>query len=101
MVISPTMVEVSWSEVDAIDQNGIIITYEVDYQPLATFEVPEGVRQVNTSNTTILLEDLHEAVQYNITVRAFTSIGAGPFSPHTLMVLMEASKFKSQGLYQL
>jgi hypothetical protein len=79
MVISPTEVEVSWLEVDPIHQNGIIILYEVDYQPLTDFG-SEDVTRVNITNTTIVLMDLHESVQYNITVRAFTNVGGGPFS---------------------
>ena len=79
MVLSPTEVVVSWLEVDPIYQNGIIIVYEVDYQPLTDFG-SEDVTRVNTTNTTIVLMDLHESVQYNITVRAFTNVGGGPFS---------------------
>ncbi len=79
MVLSPIEVEVSWLEVDPIHQNGIITTYEVDYQPLTDFG-SEDVTRVNTTNTTIVLMDLHESVQYNITVRAFTIVGGGPFS---------------------
>ena len=84
MEISPTEVRVSWSEVRPIDQNGIIITYEVDYQPARTFGDSDIVTQVNTTATTILLTELQESVQYNITVRAFTSVGAGPFSGHVI-----------------
>ena len=35
----------------------------------------------NTSNTSIILGGLEEYIGYNITVRAFTSVGPGPFSP--------------------
>lgn len=89
MVISPTVVEVSWFEVDPIHQNGIITVYEVDYQPFRTFNISEEVSRVNTSSTTIELTDLHESVQYNISVRAFSSVGAGPFSSPVLTVTHE------------
>ena len=36
---------------------------------------------MNTSNTSIVLGGLQEYVEYNITVRAYTSVGSGPFSP--------------------
>ena len=78
MAISPTEVNVTWTEVAAIHRNGIITVYEVDYQPLGDFEA--DLTRVNTTNTSILLTDLHESVQYNITVRAFTIVGPGPFS---------------------
>ena len=54
--------------------------YEVDYQPLTIFNDSQDVTRLNTTDTSIVLQDLHEFVQYNITVRAFTSIGPGPFS---------------------
>ena len=93
MAISPTEIETSWNEVDPIDQNGIIIIYEVDYQPAQMFNGSMTVDVVNTTNTRIILTDLHESVQYNITVRAYTSIGPGPFSSHILSVKEEARKF--------
>ena len=94
MVISPTEIETSWNEVEPIDQNGIIVIYEVDYQPAQMFDGSMTVDVVNTTNTTIVLSDLHESVQYNITVRAYTSIGPGPFSSHVLSFTEEARKFK-------
>ena len=94
LVISPTEIETSWNEVDPIYQNGIIIIYEVDYQPAQMFNGSMTVDVVNTTNTTIVLSALHESVQYNITVRAYTSIGPGPFSSHVLSVTEEARKFK-------
>ena len=35
--ISSTEILVSWDEVQAVDQNGIILLYEVQYEPLITF----------------------------------------------------------------
>ena len=71
----------SWEEVPAIDQNGIIIMYQVQYEPLQTF----GVLLIQTVNITapatmMNLTDLEEYVEYNITVRAYTSVGPGPYS---------------------
>ena len=36
---------------------------------------------MNTSNTSIVVGGLQEYVEYTITVRAYTSVGPGPFSP--------------------
>ena len=93
MVISPTEIAMSWNEVIPIDQNGIIIMYEVDYQPAQLFNGPMTVDVMNTTNTNILLTNLQESVQYNITVRAYTRIGPGPFSNHVLSFTQEARKF--------
>ena len=79
--ISSTKILVSWDEVPAIDQNGIIILYEVQYEPLMTFGGQLMTMAVNTSNTSIVLRELQEYIEYNITLRAFTSVGPGPFSP--------------------
>ena len=79
--ISSTEILVSWDEVPAIDQNGIIVLYEVQYEPLMTFGGQLMTMSMNTSNTSIVLGGLQEYVDYNITVRAYTSVGPGPFSP--------------------
>ena len=82
-VISSTEVMVSWEEVPAIHQNGEITTYEIEYVPLETFGEQISTNTVNTSNGTMLmmvLTGLEESVEYNISVRAYTSAGPGPYS---------------------
>ena len=79
--ISSTEILVSWDEVPAINQNGIIILYEVQYEPLMTFGGQLMTMAMNTSNTSIVLGGLQEYAEYNISVRAYTSVGPGPFSP--------------------
>ena len=64
-----------------MDQNGIIILYEVQYEPLMTFGGQLMTMVMNTSNTSIVLGGLQEYVEYTITVRAYTIVGPGPFSP--------------------
>ena len=91
--ISPTEIVMSWNEVIPIDKNGIIIIYEVDYQPAQVSNGSMTVNFMNTTNTTISLSSLHESVQYNMTVRAYTRIGPGPFSSHVLNFTQEARKF--------
>ena len=78
--VSSTEILVSWDVVPAIDQNGIIILYEVQYEPLMTFGQLMTMA-MSTSNTSIVLGGLQEYVEYNISVRAYTSVGPGPFSP--------------------
>ena len=72
---SSTGIEVSWDEVTAIDQNGVITMYEIQFVPLETFE-----GQISTANGSLLLTGLEEYVEYNISVRAYTSAGPGPYS---------------------
>ena len=80
MVLSSTEIEVSWEEVPAINENGIITMYEVQYIPLETFDEQISTNTVNTSMLFIVLTGLEEYVEYNISVRAYTSAGSGPYS---------------------
>ena len=78
--ISPTQVNVTWGDVPLTDQNGMIITYEVEYIPLVDFD---GAIEKNTTNVSVLsvtLMRLQEYVNYTISVRAYTNAGAGPYS---------------------
>ena len=80
MVESSTTIRVLWEEVPAIDRNGVITMYEVQYEPLETFGGQISISTVNTSMLSINLTDLQEFVDYTISVRAYTSAGPGPYS---------------------
>ena len=77
---SSTAIRVSWEEVPTIDRNGEITEYEVQYEPLETFGGQISTSTVNTSMLSINLTGLQEFVDYNISVRAYTSAGPGPYS---------------------
>ena len=84
-VLDSTGVSVHWGPVSQIDQNGIITHYEVEY----TSSISTAV-----SNTTTLMSlsinGLEEYIEYTLRVRAFTSMGAGPFSqPVTVTTLQD------------
>ena len=81
ITVSSTEILVSWDEVPTIDQNGVIILYDVQYEPLITFGGELMTMTMNTSNTSIVLGGLQEYVEYSISVRAYTSVSPGPFSP--------------------
>ena len=91
---SSTSIGVKWEDVREIDENGVIIAFEILYIPLETFNgrlVPELVN-TSASNSTVTLNNLEEYVFYNISVRAYTSVGAGPFSPFITQRTSEDSK---------
>ena len=69
----------TWEEVPAIDQNGIIINYEVEYEPLQ-FTEELSTRTINAADLAVAIVGLEEYVEYNISVRAYTSVGPGPYS---------------------
>ena len=92
---SPTSIQVTWETVPDIDQNGDIIVYEVRYDPLETFGGQIGISYTNTSNGSVLettLKDLQEFVEYNISVRAYTMVGPGPFNMGILTRTFEAGE---------
>ena len=81
--LSSTEIRLCWNQVPAINQNGEITMYEVQYDPLETFKGQISTKTVNITITSLLcavLTGLEEYVQYNISVRAYTSAGPGPYS---------------------
>ena len=70
---------VTWDEIPGLDRNGIIIDYEVEIEPL---DFPADIMTdiLTTTNLSILVTGLEEFVNYNISVRAYTSVGPGPYS---------------------
>ena len=89
---SSTSILVSWSEVPAIDRNGIITQYEVVYEPLETFGGSIGSNSITTTAMAATLSDLQEYVVYNVSVRAYTSTGPGPFSTEVAVRTLENGK---------
>ena len=87
MSLSSTSINVTWEEVPPIDRNGMITMYEVLYEPLETFgQISSG--SGNTTDLFILLDELHPGDNYSISVRAYTSVGNGPYSD----VVVEATQ---------
>lgn len=77
---SSTEIHVSWSAVPSLDQNGVITLYEVQYEPLVTFDGALATSTSNTMSMSLVLYDLQEYVTYSISVRAYTSAGPGVYS---------------------
>lgn len=81
-VISSTEISVTWGIVNPIDQNGIITTYEVFYQPQETFGGAIGplVEVVTVPTQSVVLTQLEEYVVYSIGIRAFTAAGPSGYT---------------------
>ena len=78
---SSTSIQVNWTEVPAIDQNGVITQYEVEYnQTTFTGVTMYNTTVVDSTMFTTVLNGLLEYVEYCIRVRAYTSQGPGPYS---------------------
>ncbi|XP_068677582.1 protein sidekick-1-like isoform X3 [Montipora foliosa] len=82
--LSSTSIFVSWGEVPADDQNGVILSYTVTYKAL-----PDGSEQTHhvTAPTTLAtLTGLNEYTNYSITVFASTIKGGGPVSQPLIII---------------
>ena len=88
---TPTEITVTWDIVPSIDQNGIITMYEVLYVPLETFTEAIGnlTRNVSMPEMSVVLTDLQEFNSYDIFVRAYTSVGEGPYSSALTITTLE------------
>ena len=73
---SSTSISVSWEEVQADLQNGIITGYNITYQSLT--ENDNGFVLTGPDDRQANLTGLKEFVEYNISVVAFTVKGDGP-----------------------
>ena len=81
---SSTSTLVSWDEVLADQQNGIITGYTITYQ--SQTENHNGSVSAGHNNRQKNITGLKEYVNYNITVFAFTVKGDGPHSSPILVV---------------
>ena len=78
---SSTAILVTWDPVPEIDRNGIITQYEVEFSQSTFNETStSNLTTTNGSQLMVELEGLEENVEYSVRVRAYTSVGPGPFS---------------------
>ena len=94
---SSTSIFVQWGEVPADDQNGVILSYTVNYTALASGSPQSEV--VNTPTRQVTLTGLNEYTNYNITVFASTSKGDGNVSNPIIVITDEDSKLTSFSLW--
>ena len=97
MVVSSTEINVTWDIVPPIDQNGIILCYVIQYEPLETFGglISTLRYYVSGSEMTTVLMNLEEFVDYNISIRAYNSAGWGPYSTDITATTQQDGKGRS------
>ena len=88
---SSTSIFVQWGEVPAADQNGVILSYTVEYTALPG-GTPKAELVIAPANE-ITLTELNEYTNYSITVFASTSKGGGNVSEPIIIITDEDSKF--------
>ena len=94
--LNATAIQVQWEVVPEIDQNGIITFYEVQIDP-AQFQDVSYVNVSEGSELVLVFDELEEFVEYNFTIRAYTSAGPGPFSDITTSRTDEAGEGNACG----
>ena len=78
--------------IPGINRNGIIISYEVRYAYAggpAMLVTPTG------AELSTVLRNLNESEAYSIQVRAYTSVGPGPYSDPVTSMTQEDSESRS------
>jgi chitodextrinase len=75
--VTATSVRLRWHPPAPRHRNGLIILYEIVYRLDANF-IDEWT--TNTSDTTIVIEGLEPAKDYQFQIRAYTSQGSGQWS---------------------
>ena len=82
MTISAMEILVTWDPVPEIGRRGEIDQYEVQFNQSSFDEIP-SINYTMTDGPVLMLslQNLEAFVEYSIAVRAYTSVGPGPFSP--------------------
>lgn len=78
--ISPSSVQVVWDEVPAIHRNGILVMYEIEYNKSSSGGDEMNTALVESDVHVWILNVLEDFGSYFIRVRAYTEVGAGPYS---------------------
>ena len=73
---STRSVYVQWNLLPLIDQNGIIVNYNITLVPTA-ITANQSTVVVSTSNLNITIDNLVPHTNYSVTIVAFTSVGNG------------------------
>jgi len=84
---------VTWEPIPEIDQNGIVTQYGVEFNQSTFSEISNSnLTTTNGSQLMVELEELEEYVEYSVRVRAYTSVGPGPFSVAVMNRTLEDGK---------
>lgn len=99
MSLSSTSILVSWAELPIINRNGLIILYEILYEPCNTSDQFASYIR-NTTGLSVILMGLRPFVTYAISVRAYTIAGHGPYSAVHLNRTQEDGKHNYHQLFR-
>ena len=89
--LSPNEIRVQWEPVPLIDRNGIITHYEVVFNQSTIDTLRQSDSSFNDTELSATVGPLQPFIDYTLSVRAFTSVGAGPFNPTSLIAMSDPS----------
>ncbi|XP_057200354.1 receptor-type tyrosine-protein phosphatase S isoform X19 [Triplophysa rosa] len=75
-----TTIQVSWQPVVLAERNGVIVKYALQYKDINSPRSPSELF-ITAPESTVVLDGLKADTTYDIKMCAFTSKGAGPYSP--------------------
>ena len=94
--LSPNQVTVQWGPVPEIDRNGIITHYKVVFNQNTINSLPSDGFSFNDTEFSSTVGPLQPFILYTLSVRAYTSVGAGPFNPTSLVIMTNSSGIQLQ-----
>ena len=90
--ISPTQISVQWAPPLIINRLGVITSYDIMYTATDMNGALIEIKWINeTTDTYIVLNELHEYTNYSVFVRARTAEGPGPLSAPINMILTQSN----------
>ena len=81
--LNKTTYNISWAPLTIEESHGKVILYDVKQELLSSGKRRKrsiSSRTLNTSETFVVVYDLPLCSQYHVYVRAYTKVGAGPYS---------------------
>lgn len=90
---SSTTLQVTWDEVPLIDQNGIIVQYEVEYNQTTFTDATMSATTTVLQEREVDLTGLEEYVSYYIRVRAYTAVDHGPYSEVVMQTTQQSGMY--------
>ena len=91
-----TTFNITWTKLSEDDANGVIINYEVCYQlgSIVSDDCFQGKNVSDVDNTE--LTGLKPAKTYTVAVRAYTSVGPGPYGASKTVTTKESGELKTE-----
>ena len=75
---------IGWKEIPRKDAHGDLLGYIVKVQNRNTWRYE---KEINTSDTSVILTDLSRGSYYRVEIRGYTSVGSGPSAYHDFNTL--------------